>query len=349
MSPRSPFKSRFRSTVVLCLLGLGLATPVFAAEAPLFDQIARQLKELLERVRPAIVKIEGTDAHGRLSGTGFAVDPRGLIYTSYSVGGKSEALTVALDNRKYPARRLLGDSRSGIAILKIEAETPFLTLGDTGSVQVGDPVVAVGYPMDLPLSPSFGIVAGFDLKFLGRFFATTHIRASTPIQRGEGGAPLLDLKGNVVGILISSLDGGSGCFALPIEAAEKVRSDFMRFGSVNPGWLGIDVGEAPAPEAGSLARIKGMIEDSPAAQSNLEQGDTILKVGAVQVKTPADVLNASFFLTAGDTVPVVVARDGQTVEVLLRADVPRTDSAEKLLNLSTAPNSDQAGLRFETK
>ncbi len=336
------------------LLGLaaflsGLPLLAVAEDTPGLGGIGQQVRALLDRARPAVVKIVAEDRHGPLSGTGFAVDPRGVIYTSYSVGGTAEDIVVEFGDRKYPARRLVGDSRSGIALLKIDAETPFLRIGASGKMQVGDPVVAVGFPMDRPLSPTLGLIAGFDLKYLGRFFATTHIRASVPVQRGEGGAPLLDIEGNVIGILISSLDGSSGCFALPIEAAEKVRGDYLRFGDVHPGWLGIDVGEAHEQTSGSVARVKGVLADSPAAKGSLQAGDTILQVGTVRVTSPADVLNASFFLTAGDTVPILIAREGEIVKLELEADVPRTQSAEKILNLSTPPEQEQAGLKFETR
>lgn len=345
---------RFKRFVGGALLGVAVQTLALpaagrAADSEGLGQIGQQVRDILEKARPAIVRIVGNDQHGPLSGTGFVIDPRGVIYTSYSVGGTAEDIVVQVGDRKYPAQRLLGDSRSGIALLKIDAQTPFLVIGASGPMEVGDPVVAVGYPMDLPLSPSLGLIAGFDLNYLGRFFATTHIRASVPVQRGEGGAPLLDLEGNVVGILISSLDGSSGCFALPIEAAEKVRSDYMRFGDVHPGWLGIDVGEANETTAGSVARVKGVIANSPAAKGDLRAGDTILQVGKVLVTSPADVLNASFFLTAGDPIPILIARGGETMQLQIEADVPRTESAEKLFNLSSPPTREQAGLKFETR
>ena len=120
--------------------------------------------------------------------------------------------------------------------MKIDAETPFLPFAKPRELTVASPVIAIGFPMDLPLTPAFGTVGGFDLKYLGRLFATTHIRANVPVQRGEGGAPLLNAKGEVVGILISQLDAGNAAFVLPIEAAEKVRKDFIRFHAVRPGW-----------------------------------------------------------------------------------------------------------------
>ena len=108
------------------------------------------------------------------------------------------------------------------------------------------------------------MVGGFDLKYLGRYFATTHIRANVAVQRGQGGAPLLDMHGEVVGVLISSLDQGSASFVLPIEAAEKVRRDFVRFGEVRPGWVGMAVGPAAEAVNGSTAAVEDILTDGPA-------------------------------------------------------------------------------------
>ena len=107
--------------------------------------------------------------------------------------------------------------------------------------------------MNLPLTPSFGVLGGFDREYLGQYFATTHLRANVPVQRGEGGAPLLNMKGEVVGMLISSLDQGSASFVLPVEAIEKVRREFVRFGELRPGWIGLSV-EACAEPVGRLRR-----------------------------------------------------------------------------------------------
>src|SRR5437016_7255196 len=83
------------------------------------------------------------------------------------------------------------------------------------------------------------MIAGFDRKCLGRYFSTIHLRVNAPTQRGEAGAPLLNMKGEVVGIVVSGLENNSACYAVPIEAAEKIRSDFVRFGEARHGWIGV--------------------------------------------------------------------------------------------------------------
>src|SRR2546429_9196553 len=108
------------------------------------------------------------------------------------------------------------------------------------------------------------MIAGFDQKYLGRYFSTTHLRVNLPTQRGEAGAPLLNMKGEVVGIVVSRLENNSACYAVPIEAAEKIRSDFVRFGEARNGWGGVNVSEAPHPGEGAPAEMRQVLRDRPA-------------------------------------------------------------------------------------
>jgi serine protease Do len=180
-------------------------------------------------------------------------------------------------------------------------------------------VLAIGYPMDLPITPSFGIVGGFDIRYLGRVFATAHIRANVPVQRGHGGAPLLNMKGEAVGLLISSIDNGSATFALPIEAAEKVRSDYLRFNEVRPGWMGVAVQPSdPAHPKSSPPVIETLMENSPGANSGLRPGDVVVQLGKHAIANEDDVVAASFYLTADDDVTVAVTRHEQRLEFNVR-------------------------------
>jgi S1-C subfamily serine protease len=220
----------------------------------------------------------------------------------------------------------MADLRSGIALLKVDAATPFLPIGKSTGLGLATPVVAIGYPLDLPESPSFGMIAGFDRKYLGRYFSTTHLRVNLPTQRGEAGAPLLNFKGEVVGILISSVDSGSACYALPIDAAEKIRRDYVRFGDARHGWIGIDVQESEFAVDGSRAKMTQIRKNTPAADSGLKAGDILLQVGKVPVHEPEDVIDASFFISAGDSVPITVARDGHKVTVNVEAGSTKAEA-----------------------
>src|SRR5437899_13037435 len=111
------------------------------------------------------------DQHGELSGTGFFVDPTGTLYTAYSVGGEAENVTVEFKGKKYPSRQLLADLRSGIAMLKVELASPALPIGSSFQFEIATPVVAIGYPLDLDETPSYGLFCGFYRKCFADSFS----------------------------------------------------------------------------------------------------------------------------------------------------------------------------------
>lgn len=284
---------------------------------PAFDSIAQEILTIFNHSKNAVVKIEATDQHGLLCGSGFFIDPNGTILTAYTIGGESHDIVVSVGDKKFPATRLIGDSRSGIAILKVDARTPYLPLGKSDSLTMTSPVMTIGYPMNFPVTPNFGIVGGFNIKNLDRYFSTTHIRANIPVQRGEGGSPLLNMKGEVMGVLISGIDNGAGCFVLPIEAAEKVRSDFMRFGEVRPGWLGIGLPDSSAE--GIATQINQIVAGAPADKGGLQKGDVLIEVNGKKINSMGDMLSVSYYFTSGDDIPVTFSRGTQKMTVQLRA------------------------------
>src|SRR5438046_6143743 len=188
------------------------------------------------------------------------------------------------------------------------------------------------------------MVAGFDQKYLGRYFSTTHLRVNLPTQRGEAGAPLLNMKGEVVGIVVSRLENTSACHAVPIEAAEKIRSDFVRFGEAKHGWVGINVSEAAQPVEGSRAEMTQIMDDTPAARSGIKPGDILLQVGRKKVTQPEDVLDASFFITAGDTVQITVMRDEQKLTFSVQATLHPASRSGVLLASPGTPANNRAGI-----
>ena len=311
------------------------STPLGSTESPV--TISREVKDVFERCSKAVVKIEGTDQHGDLSGTGFFIDPMGTLYTSYSVGGEAENINVEYKGKKYPARQLMADLRSGVALLKADLASPALPIGNSEQLEIATPVVAIGYPLDLAETPSFGMIAGFDRKCFGGYFPTKHLRVNLPPQRGEGGAPLLNLNGEVVGILLYSFENNS-CYALPIEAAEKLRSDYVRFGEPRYGWIGTNVQEASAPVDGSRAVTTEVMKGTPAAEAGLKPGDVVLQIGRTKVHEPEDILEASFFLTAGDAIPITVARGNEKITFQIQADVYPASNTR----LAAPPNLNRA-------
>src|SRR5207248_3174223 len=98
--------------------------------------LSREVKDVFERCGKAVVKIEATDQHGELSGSGFFIDPMGTLYTAYSVGGEAENINVEFKGKKYPARQLMADLRSGIAMLKVDLASPVLPIGNSEQLEI---------------------------------------------------------------------------------------------------------------------------------------------------------------------------------------------------------------------
>jgi S1-C subfamily serine protease len=326
----SPLSGSRRNAIAFALVFCSCAGLLFAQDQSA-SAISHQVRDIFERAAKAVVKIHGVDEHSEICGTGFFVDPTGTIYTAYTVGGEAGNFTIEFGDKKIPAHQLVADIRSGTAILKVDETTPALPIGKSEELELATPVVSIGYPLDLPKTPNFGMMAGFDRKCLGRYFSTIHLRANVPIQRGEAGAPLLNMKGEVVGIVVSGLENNSACYAVPIEAAEKIRSDFVRFGELRHGWIGVNqFSEAPEPADGSRVQITQVVEHTPAADAGIKPGDILLQLGRKKITGAEDVFDAAFYITAGDVVPVTVMRHNGKLTFHLRADL-HPDSHQGLI------------------
>ncbi len=300
-------------------------------EEAMGDAIEATVARVFNGSSNAVVRVESGDELGKVAGTGFFIDTTGHLYTLSSVVGDGLGISVTHNGQSMPAQLLAKDPRSGIALLKVDqaGTTPFLNKGDCRELEVASPLVLVGFPFDHEVTPSFGVIGGFDRQSKGKFFTTTHIRANVPVQRGQAGSPALNLDGEVVGVLVSGFEEGAGCYVLPIRAAEKVRADYTRFGEVRHGWAGVTVQEIPVAVEGSRMAID-MVDPSGPAAAQFRPGDIVLQVGDIAIREPEDALDASFFLTAGDAVDVKVSRNG---EVLTLPFVAQEHPADRKSNL----------------
>ena len=342
----SPLLGSKRAAIAFALVFCSGAGWLFSQD----QSAGQQVREVFARAAKAVVKIHGVDEHSEICGTGFFVDPTGTIYTAYTVGGDAGNFTVEFGDKKIPARRLVADIRSGTAILKVDETTPALPIGKSEELEMASPVISIGFPLDLQKTPNFGMIAGFDRKCLGRFFSTIHLRVNVPTQRGEAGAPLLNMKGEVVGIVVSGLGNNSSCYAVPVEAAEKIRSDFVRFGEARHGWIGVnDVSSASQQVDGSRAMVTQVAEDGPASHSGLKAGDVLLQVGKKKISDPEDIFDASFYITAGDTVPITVMRGDKKMTLQVQAAMhPASKTGVLLASPGTIPGMLPMSLEEDT-
>jgi S1-C subfamily serine protease len=323
MSNRSVFKRSPLSRETLLFLLVLLTAGSLRADDDLCNKIA-EVRRIFEERRNAVVRIEAFDRHGKIVGTGFFVDPLGTVYTLAGIVANADEIFVVQGDKRLPAELLITDARSGVALIKVDSKSPFIPIGHAKGLSLADPVMSIGYPMEMDATPTFGILGGFDRKFLGKYFVTTHLRANMPVQAGFSGAPLLDLEGRAVGIIVAGIGNGSACYALPIEAAEKIRTDYARFGEAHHGWIGVTVESSPAEVEGSQVRITELGAETPAMRAGLKNGDILLQVGDVKIRDVEDVIDAAYYLTADDMVTIRVARDGKPVDIDVLAEMHPT-------------------------
>ena len=325
----APFLERTTPVSASTSLPPSAPNPPMAAGSGVFDQIAAEVSGVYEHAAPTVVRLRATDGSEQLAGTGFFIDGQGTILTAYAVVGQAESVSVDVNGRTFPAKILGRDPRSGVAVLRINAnQTPHLPFGEGMRLRPASAVVSVAFPYDLKAEPTFGFVAGFDVKYLTRFFATTHLRANLPIKPGQIGGPLLDSQGKVVGVLMLEIDEGKACYALPIEAAAKVASDIQKYGEPRHGWMGVGVmPDRSRPERGAPVFVDRLYKGTPAEKSGLKMGDEVISIGNRPVREPSDILDAAFFSEVGGKVPVKVKRDGKeqifTITVSARPDSSR--------------------------
>jgi serine protease Do len=266
----------------------------------------------------------------RSTGSGFIIDPSGLIVTEEHVIENAEEVTVTFqDGTRHPARIIGRDAKTDLALLKVEVDQalPHVGWGDSDAVRVGDWVVAIGNPFGLDATVTSGIISGRGrhLADLGSYDDFLQIDAA--INPGNSGGPTFDLDGRVIGIntaLYSPNTGSVGIgFAVPANLARPVIAQLKTSGKVERGWLGVRIQELTPELAQGFGLSKaegGLVADltagGPAARAGFTLGDVILSVNGKVVAKKHDLLLALAAMPIGQKAEMRVWRQGG--EVVLR-------------------------------
>ena len=292
-----------------------------AERNPLSTKIAAVIRALSGEKSSAVVRIRSFDEHGEVAGTGFYIDPTGTICTLSELVLGSRDIMIEEQGKTFPAALVASDARSGVAFLKAvspKGSVSFLPpLPITNAPQL-TPVLGIGYPREKQAATVLGMITGSTNHDGDNYFCVTHLMASLPLSEGEGGSPVLDLSGNLIGIVSTGNTQLGICTVLPSAAIEKLHHDLLRFGGPNPGWVGAVVEIAAVPEQNSQTRVVSVEPGSPAETAGIRPGDTLLALGKHPIHTPEDVLDASFYLTAGEAVNLRLARDGVIKKITLQ-------------------------------
>ncbi len=278
--------------------------------------------------------------HGR--GSGFVVDPSGVIMTNSHVVRNAEKVTVRFRNgREYEATDIKFDSRSDIAILRIEADEPLqaLPMGDSEEIQVGDWVLAIGSPFGLDMSVTAGIISA-----KGRSNGITErdyfLQTDAAINPGNSGGPLINLKGEVVGLntAISTRSGGYDgvSFAIPVNMAKWVGGQLMANGKVQRAYLGIvikpvdsDLADVLGTPVGEGAVVADVRSGTPAEKAELKNGDVIVRLNDQMVSSTPKLQRIVEELEIGKSYPIEVIRGGERVKLTMVAEAMPEDFLRK--------------------
>ena len=311
------------------------ASPTSAA--PELQRVNTLLADLAERLRPGLVHVRvrraaGSEAAGeepgeprRSTGSGFVIDPSGLIVTNAHVVEGAESIQVRLSDGRRFAGNLVGhDTRVDLALIKIQNATNLtvLPLGDSNRLRVGELVLALGHPFGLDQTVSFGIVsrkgAPLDVAVQGFDF----IQTDAAINPGNSGGPLVNVAGEVIGVNSMVAKNGTIGFAIPASLVQMLLPQLASKGRVDWGWLGVAISEVTDDDLDRLklreARgvlVRRVMPGEPADQGGVRADDVIISIDGLRLETPRDLQRVVSSTPVGKRVRVALLRDGLETEV----------------------------------
>jgi serine protease Do len=280
-------------------------------------------------------------------GSGILMDAQGHILTNNHVAGGASDIQVTLaDGRQFPAKVVGTDSKTDLAVIKIQDSDrlPYLAFGDSDQVGVGEWVVAIGAPRGLDQTVTQGIISAKHRT--GISDPTSYqdfLQTDAPINPGNSGGPLLNLKGEVIGInaAIATDSGGSEGigFAIPSNMATRIASTLIASGKVERGWLGVSISDLKPDAAKSVglpspkgALVADVAKGGPAAVAGLKLGDVVLSYQDQPVADSSALRNAVADTPSGKQAKMTIWRDKKKQELVVK--IGSTEDAVKVLSAS---------------
>ncbi len=285
------------------LTGCAGLPPAFARDA--LDELQARIIDVNKRVSPAVVHIESAvrvnNRRDLIEGSGFLIDPTGVLLTNWHVVDRAEKVSVIVTGRdgRYDAEVVGTDKQTDVAVLRLvpragEPPFPFAKLGDSDKLSVGEWVIAIGNPYGLEGSVSLGIVSAKGRDLRTEQLLNDFIQTDAMIDHGSSGGPLINLRGEVVGINSRGQGRGIG-FTIPINTAKRVSGDLLDAGRIARGYLGVTI--QPLPR--ELARYWGepdthgvvvgsVAHGSPAEVAGIAVGDVLMSFDGEPLRAEKD-------------------------------------------------------------
>ncbi len=294
-------------------------------------------------------------------GSGFIISKDGYILTNHHVVADATEIVISLnDRREFKANLIGSDEKSDVALLKINTNEalPYLSLGNSDEIRVGDWVVAIGSPYRLNFSVTAGIVSAKSRSIPDQ--GTSYIpfiQSDVAINPGNSGGPLFNLKGEVIGINAMIYSSGGGymgiSFTIPINYASEIIDQLKNNGVVSRGWLGVSVQEVTKDLADSFklgnprgALIGNVLKNSPAERAGLKNGDVILSFNKQKIIYSGDLPLIVGRIKPDTTVDAVIFRSGIEKKMRVKVGVLEEITTENIIPAAEDKIDDLLGLKL---
>lgn len=299
---------------------------------------------------PGAAPLEGDEA-ARSVGSGFIISPDGHVVTNNHVVDRARQITVRLSDGRELAAEVVGkDPSTDLALLRLKdkklTDLPFVYLGDSDALEVGDWVVAIGNPFGLDHSVSHGMISAKE-RVIGVGVFDDFIQTDALINPGNSGGPLFNMRGEVVGVNTAVVSRGQGIgFAVPVNMVKDLLPNLQVNGRLARGWLGVVIREQPIGNTpGSRgAVVQEVYRGSPAAMAGLRPGDRVLSVNDRPIESYLQLLRRVAILAPGSEAVLSVLRGSGTREQKLRVKLSERPAPEVLKVLSSTDVSVPLGL-----
>jgi len=284
-------------------------------------------------------------------GSGFLVDPKGVILTNnHVVDGASQVVVTLQDGRRFTSKDIKTDQMSDLAIVRLDTkeDLPFLRLGDSNAMEIGDRVLAVGAPFRLQGTVTAGIISSKG-RNLGMNIYEDFLQTDAAINPGNSGGPLVNLQGEVIGInaAIKSRSGGWQGIGLAVSSnlAKNVMEQLEKNGTVQRGFLGVHIKDildrdlaarlgVPAEGGVLVAQVES---HGPAAKAGVKDGDVITALAGKPVHNTHDLLLTVATLTPGKAVELQMVRDGKPLTLQATVQEQPKDFAQRETSAQSRP------------
>jgi len=336
----NPLFSKFFSVLALCVCWL-YASGVDAGHSSkglkLLEEMEAGFVGLAEHTLPSVVNIspyvppspsirrqrDSNRSRPTNAGAGVIIDGvKGYIVTNSHVVRQAEKVQIILYGGEELVGQVLGtDEETDLAVVQVESSKPLpsVELGDSSKLKVGQFVVAIGNPYGLHDTFSFGVISGLNRENVNISRYEDFIQTDASINPGNSGGPLLNIRGEVVGINTAIINYAQNIgFAIPVNVVRNVTQQIIENGSVSRGWLGVgiefiseDVAQGAKIRKTDGVLVNSVFKDQPASKAGIKVGDIILKIGGATVSSPNSMIRLIGNISPGQTISLDILRNGE--------------------------------------